>query len=76
MIVRYEVVPYRSGAVGKLEVLREPTNLPYKVAHPIGDKKRIEAGQVFVRHGSQVEAPTQGELDSLIQEGTGTPTRE
>ncbi len=76
VIVRYEVVPYRSGAVGKLEVLREPTNLPYKVAHSIGDKKRIEAGQVFVRHGSQVEAPTQGELDSLIQEGTGTPTHE
>ena len=69
VIVRYEMVQYRSGAVGKLEVLREPANLPYKVARSIGDRKRIEAGQVFVRHGSQIEAPTQGELDSLIEEG-------
>jgi hypothetical protein len=69
VIVRYEVVSYRSGAVGKLEVLRESTNLPYKVAHSIGDRKRIEAGQVFVRHGSQIEAPTEGELNSLIEEG-------
>jgi hypothetical protein len=67
--VRYEVVRYRSGDVGKLEVLRDPGKLPYKVAASIGEKKRIEAGQIFVRHGSQIEAPTQSELDALIAEG-------
>jgi len=66
--VRYEVVRYRSGDVGKLEVLRDPAQLPYKVATSIGDKKRIEAGQIFVRHGSQIEAPTPAELDTLIEE--------
>jgi Putative DNA-binding domain len=69
VIVRYEVVQYRFGAVGKLEVLRDPTKLPYTVARSVGDKKRVEAGQVFVRHGSQIETPTPAELDSLIEEG-------
>jgi hypothetical protein len=30
--VRYEVVEYRKGPVGKLEVLRDPKKLPYRVA--------------------------------------------
>ena len=68
--VRYEVVRYRSGDVGKLEVLRDPGKLPYKVTTSIGEKKRIEAGQICVRHGSQIEAPTQSELDALIAEST------
>lgn len=47
--------------MGKLKVLRKSKHLPYKVAHSIGDRKRIEA-QVFVRHGSQIEAATESEL--------------
>jgi hypothetical protein len=66
--VKYLVVDYRLGRVGKLEVLRDPTKLPYKVALSIGDRKRIEAGQIFVRHGSQVEEPTSNELDAIIEE--------
>ena len=28
--IRYEIVDYQKGKVGKLEVIREPEKLPYK----------------------------------------------
>jgi hypothetical protein len=72
--VRYEVVDYRAGKVGKLEVLREAVKLPYSVAKSLGDKtagdkKRIVEGQIFVRHGSQTEEPAPDELLALQDEG-------
>src|SRR6266487_937336 len=67
--VQYEVVDYREGSVGMLEVLREPRKLPYSVASSTGDRKRIEQGDIFVRHGSQVERPTSLELQALQIEG-------
>lgn len=72
--VRYEVVDYRKGYVGKLEILRDARKIPYKVAKSLGDKlkgdkKQIFRGQIFVRHGSQVEEPTHSELQALLEEG-------
>jgi hypothetical protein len=67
--VRYDVVDYREGQVGMLEVLRDPKKLPYSVAKSIGDRKRMEQGIIFVRHGSQVEKPTPLEEQALIDEG-------
>ena len=67
---RYEVVDYRAGKVGRLEVLREQTNLPYRVKRDTGYRKRITAGQIFVRHGSQIEEATHLELQSLEDEAT------
>jgi hypothetical protein len=67
--IRYEVVGYRSGQVGKIEVLRDAKKLPYKVAASVGNKKSISVGQMFVRHGSQVEEPTDLERDSITTEG-------
>lgn len=67
--VRYTVVEYRAGLVGKLEVLRDPKKLPYRVAKSIGDKKRIKEGDMFVRHGSLVEKPTPDELRAIEEEG-------
>lgn len=67
--VRYEIVAYRSGTVGKLEVLRDPSKLPYRVKKSIGDKKRIEQDDVFVRHGSLTEPPTELELGAIEEEG-------
>jgi len=67
--VRYEVVDYREGQVGMLEILREPKKVPYSVAKSIGHKKRIEQDDVYVRHGSQVEKPTPLELQALHDEG-------
>lgn len=67
--VRYEVVDYRAGKVGRVQMLRDPKKLPYAVAESLGDKKRITQGQIFVRHGSQTEAPTEAELSALTEEG-------
>jgi hypothetical protein len=67
--VRYEVVDYREGSVGVLEMLRDTRKLPYSAARSIGDRKRIEQGDIFVRHGSQVERPTSLELQALQDEG-------
>ncbi len=66
--VQYNSVDYRSGTVGMLEVIRNPQKLPYRVARSIGDKKRIEQGDIYVRHGSQVEKPTPLEEQALIDE--------
>lgn len=71
--VRYEVIDYRASKVGVLEVLRDAGKLPHSVAKSLGDKaagdkKRVEEGQVFVRHGSQTEAPTPAELDAIREE--------
>jgi hypothetical protein len=65
---------YRAGRVGKLEVLRDAKKLPYSVAKSLGeksagDKKRITEGQVFVRHGSQTEPPTDAERRAIEEEG-------
>lgn len=67
--VRYDVVEHHQGLVGRVRVLRDPAKLPYKVARSVGDRKRIEKGQIFVRHGSQTEEPTLGELKALQLEG-------
>jgi hypothetical protein len=69
--IRYEVVDYRGGQVGKLEMLRDPKKLPYAAAREVigaGNRKRLTAGQIFVRHGSQTEEPTQAELLALQEE--------
>jgi hypothetical protein len=74
--VRNEVVIYRGNQVGKLEVLRNRADLPYKVATSIGDKKRIEEGTIYVRHGSQTEQPTEAERAALQDEGDRARMRE
>lgn len=68
--VQYNLEDYRSGSVGMLEVIRDSQKLPYSVARSIiGEKKRVEQGDIFVRHGSQVEKPTPLELQALQDEG-------
>ena len=70
--VRYQVVDYQKGPVGKLEVFRDAKHLPYKVAKSLGsqnDKRRISEGGIYVRHGSQVQPPTPEELEALQEEG-------
>ncbi len=71
--VRYEIVDYRLGKVGKLEVIREAEKLPYRAAKDMivdeKGKKGLEKDKVYVRHGSQTEAPTDTELQALQDEG-------
>mgnify|MGYP001211843283 CR=1 FL=1 len=69
--VRYSLVGYQGAKVGRLEVLREPRDLPYGVKKSVGDRslgKRIEEGDVFVRHGSHTVRPDERELQDLIEE--------
>jgi hypothetical protein len=71
--IRYEVVDYRLGKVGKLEVIREPEKLPYRASKDVlideKGRKGLEQGKVYVRHGSQTESPTDAELEALKEEG-------
>jgi hypothetical protein len=47
-------------------VLRDPAKVPYRVNKTL---PHISKGNVYVRHGSQVESPTQAELAALEAEG-------
>jgi len=70
--VRYQVVDFREGPVGKLEVFRDAKHLPYKVRKSLGsqsDKRRITVGDIYVRHGSQVSKPDREEEQDLQEEG-------
>jgi Putative DNA-binding domain len=68
--VKYDVVSYRAGNVGRIEVIRDPKKLPYKVATNMkGEKKSIYQGQIFVRHSSQCEEPTSDEVRLIQAEG-------
>ncbi len=68
--VKYTVADYHLGQVARLEVLRDAQKLPYKVLKDLnGSKKRIIRGQIFVRHGSQVEEPSPDELQGIMEEG-------
>ncbi len=69
--VHYEAVECRVGRVGKLEVIRDPQKLPYHVKEQMNREKKppLMPGDLFVRHGSQVEKPTDAELLALQEEG-------
>ncbi len=67
--VRYNTAPWSGGTVGVIEVVRESSKLPYRIkAGMIG---KIQAGDVFVRHGSHTTKLHSGdrELDDLVAEG-------
>lgn len=58
-----------SGDVGLLEVVRDRTKVPYRVARDLaGERKRIEADDVFVRHNSHVAKATAKEIADLEEE--------
>lgn len=71
--IRYEIVGYRLGKVGKLEVIREPEKLPYCASQDViidsKGRKGLEKDKVYVRHGSLTESPTKAELEALEEEG-------
>lgn len=67
--IRYDSIEHYEGPVGRIQVLRDSAKLPYEVAKSVGDHKRIDKGQIFVRHGSQTEEPTSRELETIQAEG-------
>jgi len=76
--IRYEIVDYKQGKVGKLEVIREPEKLPYRAKKDViieekgKGKKGLEKDKIYVRHGSHTESPSEFELEALIEEGKRT----
>ncbi len=75
VLLRYKVIHYRSGPVGKLEVLRDVCLVPHRVKRAVGDRKRIREGQVFVRHGSQTAEPDPDELQAIGDEAARAKLR-
>lgn len=65
--LRYFTVEHQTGgSVGIVEVRRLQEKLPYRVVKTGG---KITADSLFVRHGSQIELPTEAELAALLAEG-------
>jgi hypothetical protein len=64
--IRYRTFAYQGGTAGVVEAVRQAWDVPYRVKAAI---HRLVIGDVFVRHGSQVEKPTERELEALIDEG-------
>ena len=58
--------PSGNGMVGIVEVRREAVLVPHRMKRDGGKRK---AGEVYVRHGSHIEPPTQEEMVSLLAEG-------
>jgi len=67
--IRYKTVPWTGGNVGIIEVLRNAEDIPYRVNKNLAGEGGIKAGEIYVRHGSHTEAPTQRELEDLLREG-------
>ena len=65
-MVRYRLVPWESGMAGLIEVLREPTKLPYRATSTDG---KLKEDAVYVRHGTHVTEADPLELADLITEG-------
>jgi hypothetical protein len=68
--IKYYLVPWQTGEAGLIEIFREPEKLPFKVGKPLGGQKGIQQGEIFVRHGSHTEPPTERELQDLIGEAS------
>lgn len=64
--IRYHRVAWDQGEIGVINVLRDPSEVPYRVTKTLA---HISQGDVYVRHGSQVEPPTPAELTALEAEG-------
>lgn len=69
MRIKYTEVAYRLGRVGKLEVIRDPGDLPYAVSTSIGNTEkgqtRVETGQVFVRDGAVTRKAEAKEIETM-----------
>jgi hypothetical protein len=64
--IRYHRVAWQQGEIGVIKILRDPTKVPYRVTKTLA---HVSKGDVYVRHGSQVEPPTPAELAALEAEG-------
>lgn len=67
---------YGSGDVGVIEVKRDRSRVPYRVARGLaGARRTINENDVFVRHGSHVEVATAQEVADLEAEALRARTQ-
>jgi hypothetical protein len=67
--VKYRTFPYAGGTAAVLEVERDRANVPYRVMQRLAGQKRvIDVGDVYVRHGSRVVKADPDELADLEAE--------
>lgn len=60
-----------TGDVGLLEVQRDRTRVPYRARREFGgNRRRIQEGDVFVRHGTHVTEASEAEIADLESEAT------
>ena len=64
--VDWKTVDMGTGHAGIVVVRRDAAKVPYRVAKRIW---KLDVGNVYVRHGTQTEAPTPAELAALEAEG-------
>ncbi|MBA3784676.1 MAG: ATP-binding protein [Acidobacteria bacterium] len=71
--IRYKIIDYKQGKIGKLEVIREPEKLPYRAKKDVivdeKGKKGLEKNKIYVRHNSHNESPSEFEEKALEEEG-------
>jgi hypothetical protein len=67
--IKFKRVPMKSERVGLIEVVRHAEHIPYRVVKQINGPDGINLDDVYVRHGSRTEPPTDAELADLIEEG-------
>jgi len=66
--IRYTLIEYRRGTVGRLEVLPARIRLPYRVQKDLmGKKKQVVAGTVYTRHGAHTVPATEVDLTELAE---------
>lgn len=63
--ILYKNIPLASGTVDIIEVIRENKKVPYRVCKDLGGSEGIRRGEIYVRHGSITEVPTERELESF-----------
>jgi hypothetical protein len=67
--VRYRTFPYADGTAAAIEVERDRVKVPYRVKQRLAGQKRVvEVGDVYVRHGSRVVKADADELADLEAE--------
>jgi hypothetical protein len=65
--VKLVTTPFANGLAGLILVTRDAASVPYRLKRTTADAHFV-GRDTFVRHGSQVEAPSDAELDALIAE--------
>lgn len=81
--VRYTKANYHQGPVGKLQVLRDATQLPYAVRKTLGstdktdkEARQVRVGQIFLRDGTVIREARPEEIERMRAEAERASQRQ